>query len=193
MKDVFPQEAKLLVFDNEDGGPKVFHEFGPKDHEEIDGVLVYKNIILLINGFSGEGRSELDTKHKFFERLRGIDKISQLNLKSLNGKGEVMGHEQFNLFNEYLVQNKNYDFIIKKIVMAPNIKADGSIWDNSEEDEFILDKYALKYFRYCSEINKDYSLRELLIFLSIKLPQINRLISDTDVGDPETGKYLKII
>lgn len=187
IKKTFPEEAKLLIFDNEDGNSKVFHEFGPKDHEEIDGVLIYENIIIIINGYSGEGRSELDDKHRFFQRLKKMNKIEDFNLVALGDKGKSE-NENLNLFKKHLEEKKNYEFVLKKVILAPNIKADGSIWDNLENNEFIIDKYSMKYFNYCSEINKEYTLRELLIWLGIRLPEINRLKTDTDIGEPRTGK-----
>ena len=196
VKNIFPSEIKLWVFDREKSGEsKVNHEFGPKEWVEIDGIAVYKNIIFIINGFSGEAGNGLDNKYADLKKFEGINSPEQLKLKSMNGN-HTKNLQNIEEFNKYLEERKNSKFVVRKLVVAPNANTDKvTLWSNLSDDEFLLDKFLFKYLYYCfSEVDPDYALREFFIMLKIKRREIDRKKTDTfNINSPEkTSDYSAI-
>jgi len=192
---IFPKEAKIIIFDNEDRTSVVHHKFAPKKIVEIDGVILYENIIFLINGFSGDGSSNFEQKHKFFSEMKDIKDPTKLNLIVM-GKGSKLKEnlKKIEEFKNELDKRKKYKFYLKKIVFAPNARAENaSLWTNIGEDDFLIDKILFKYLNYCcTQIEEAYGFRELLIMLKIKKSQIKRLVSDEGLGLPLDGGHAAI-
>lgn len=189
IKDVLPSDIEFWVFDMEKTGEsKVNHEFGAKDWGEIDGIAIYKNIIFLINGYSGNTRNGLDGKYAELKKFENITSPEQLNLKAMNGDARE-NNKKIKEFLNYVSGKTNLKFIIRKLVVAPNVSTDNlSLWSALKEDEFLLDKIIFKYLYYCfCEVNKDYGFREFLILLNIKKKQIDlKKTSTSNINSPET-------
>lgn len=185
--NIFSKEVKFWVFDVEKAGQsKVNHEFCTKKWGEIDGIAIYKNIIFIINGYSGYTKN-LDNKYSELKKFEEIKAPEQLNLKAMHGDTKK-NVENIKEFNSYLEERKNSKFVVRKLVVAPNTNTDNTnLWSNLNDDEFLIDKPMFKYLHYCcSEVNEDYSFRELLIMLKIKMGEIDRKKTATfNINSPE--------
>jgi len=84
IEDILPSEMKLWVFDIEKSGQsKVNHEFGTKSWGEIDGIIVYKNVVFIINGFSGSSGTNLDNKYTELKKFESINSPEALHDNTL--------------------------------------------------------------------------------------------------------------
>lgn len=169
---------KCKIFDDGDG-VNLQNKAGNCD---IDAIIYFKNLILLIEVYSGTNEGQADDKIKKLQiGLKDIlctkDMLSNLKVEGLKTKKVEKDKDLKLIFSNLKKQEKDkYNIIIKKIFFSPNLDIKIDTKDNyRKKDIFILDKEIFNYLNQIYETLDDkYSIREFLNFLNIQKIELEK-------------------
>jgi len=171
---------------------------------EVDAILQYKNIISIIEVYSGTKSNDAEIKLTTFKRNFRAFTGSQ-HIKNLSITKTTLSREDKNDAEQKLKEVKdNIDHFAKrqfriyilKIFFAPEVDITEEVEDRYRaENIIIIDKEVFTYFREIYKIlGKDYLFRDFLNFLAIRKINLERISTTTTIGDePEQQRPREVI
>ncbi len=166
---------KVYIFDDPQIGPEIRLREQSKNGE-IDGVLLYKNLICLV-GIS-KGRNVEKKIEKYFEKLDKVREASDLELSldiSARNRNRIKSQKQVaealleDINNNAKRTSNDYDLILRKIFFCPNKEIEEKIIDRKQEHEFIIDKDTFEYFQeVLNRLDRDFLFYDFMHFLRVR-------------------------
>jgi DGQHR domain-containing protein len=178
-------DFKAFIFDDPTTfGPEILLREKSKDGE-IDGVLLFENVICLVGINEGRGNHVERELTKFFEKLDKIKKVEDVgfDLRVTARKGKKI-EEKKRKANEALgeVENcisdicKEYRPILRKIFFCPSMRIEEERMAKLEtEGSFIVDRDIFDYFlEVLSRLDKRFLKSDFMHFLKIRKTDLQK-------------------
>jgi DGQHR domain-containing protein len=189
-------DFSLKIFDIGDGT-------GIKNKDtgcDIDAILYYRNIIILIEVYGGKNKQEAEDKMKKFHLgLKNVDKIEDI-IRSLNITAGSKANEdkaKKDLDKIYSAikkkQKDRYGICVKKLFFSPELDIDSEVKDTYQaKDLFIFDKEVSHYLEQVhSTLGKEFLLRDVMSFINISKILLSKNHSSSS-GEPAQNRPIEV-
>lgn len=175
---------KFYIFDDEQSLGKEIKLIEKSKGMEIDAIMLYKNIICLVEITKGAGKNIIRKIENFFEKLDKVYYPEDMNLElKINTKKDVSKKKQraetmLNEINDHIKNfKKDYELILVKLVFCPNKRLDEEFVNERQiNKEFIVDKDIYEYFdEVLRRLNKDFLFNDFMHFLGIRKVDLKKI------------------
>lgn len=186
---------ELFLFDDH---PVNFNLIDDSTGGEIDAIALYKNLILIIEVYSGRNHDEVIKKLTEFRRdswnIGSIDEVKILKVSNSNKSAKKRGEKLLQSLLKKVDVYRNHREVIRKVFFCPEI-------DVSEDNEdryarhgiYIIDKEVVTYFdEIFKTLESEYLFRDLMGFLSVRKMDLEK-ISAAGTGQPSLTDPKKVI
>jgi DGQHR domain-containing protein len=152
---------------------------------EIDAVLYYKNVLLIVGINSGSGNNVFKKMKRFFEKLENIKTNDNLDLELSINKGrdkniedkQKLANEWLNAISKHRSEaTKDNNIIIKKLFFIPNKVIDEDhLKEEKEKGNIIIDRDIYQYFlEILNRLNNSVLFSDFVHFLNIKKSDLDK-------------------
>lgn len=191
----------LFLFDDESLNVNLKDRIGGG---EVDAILQYKNIISIIEVYSGTESDHAKTKLTKFKRnfraFTGSQHTKNLSITktTLSKKDKKDAEQKLKKVKDNIndFARKQFQIHILKIFFAPEVDITEEVEDHYRtENIIIIDKEVFTYFREIHKIlGKDYLFRDFLSFLGIRKIDLERVSTTIrEGGEPEQQRPRDVI
>ncbi|AJF61399.1 hypothetical protein QT06_C0001G0559 [archaeon GW2011_AR15] len=167
---------------------------------EIDAILIYENLIILVGITKGDSTGTKKEINKFFERLDKVyyTKDMKLNLEINTSNKEAIKKNiiKANILYEELEKNikeieKNYEPKLTKLFFCPRHSLDElKLRDRSSSGEYIIDKDVNGYFiAVVDRLNTKVLFNDFMYFLNIKKVDLEKKSPSKTKKPGKTSPY----
>ena len=149
-----------------------------KNRCEIDAIMIYRNIYVIVGINAGKGMSVTGKMEKFFSKLNTFSKFESLSLvintsakagKNIKSKKEKAIHTLNDILAHARIISKEYNIILIKLFFCPEKRIDESIITGFRSDNNILiDKDMYEYLQEVNtRLDKSYMFNDFMHFLQV--------------------------
>ena len=194
-------DFEIFLFDDPTtSSPSIKVNEKSKDRE-IDAIILYKNLVCLVEIDKGKRDAMVKKIKVFFEKLDKVNKPEQIKLevKVLAKKGNDI-EQKVNEVKAQIqtIENRingsftDYKWILKKIFFAPNKQLDEEfISQEHEKGGIIIDKDTYEYFKaVLDRLNKQALFNDFMYFLGVRKVDLEKKKQTSRMGEPaQTPPY----
>jgi len=175
---------KIYIFDDVENLGKEIKLIERSKSREIDAIMIYKNIICLVE-ITKSSKQGIENKiEDFFDKLDKIKTPEDMELElKVNTKRDVS--EKKSIAKKMLDKIKNhinnfkeeYNLVLVKLFFCPNKQLDEEFVNKKRENkEFIIDKDVFEYFQeVLTRLDKGFLFNDFMHFLGIKKVDLEKI------------------